>query len=329
MFSKIYFRLILIAIILLALVCTIPWALAFWTPALDVETYNKKLIQIANHSSASSSSTLWPVQTVLPNVGALLPFNRIVAYYGNFYSCRMGVLGEYPKEQMLAMLEVEVAKWETADPTTPVIPALEYIAVVAQKDSGADGDYNIRMPADHIEKAIQMANEIDGLVILDIQTAQSTVAIEVPRLEPYLALPNVMLALDPEFAMKADQAPGTVIGSMDAKEINYVAEHLAVLVRKYNLPPKILIIHRFTQGMLTNSKEIRPLPEVQIVIHMDGWGSKYLKLTTYNDYIYSEPVQFTGFKLFYKNDLKPPSSGLYTPTELLKLSPQPVFISYQ
>ena len=29
-----------------------------------------------------------------PNPGALLPFHRIVAYYGNFYSTHMGVLGE-------------------------------------------------------------------------------------------------------------------------------------------------------------------------------------------------------------------------------------------
>ena len=33
---------------------------------------------------------LWPVQTVYPNAGAILPFNRIVAYYGNLYSKKMG-----------------------------------------------------------------------------------------------------------------------------------------------------------------------------------------------------------------------------------------------
>ncbi|MFA6158039.1 MAG: hypothetical protein WC763_00220 [Candidatus Paceibacterota bacterium] len=35
-------------------------------------------------------------KTVHPNVGALLPFNRIVTYYGNFYSKSMSALGECP-----------------------------------------------------------------------------------------------------------------------------------------------------------------------------------------------------------------------------------------
>ena len=44
----------------------------------------------------------------------------------------MGALGEYPKEEMLRRLKGEVAKWEKADPTKPVQPALHLIAVVAQ-----------------------------------------------------------------------------------------------------------------------------------------------------------------------------------------------------
>jgi hypothetical protein len=35
---------------------------------------------------------------------------------------------------------------------------------------------------------------------------------------------------------------------------------------------------------------------------MDGFGSRVLKRSTYLTYIYREPVMFTGFKLFYKND---------------------------
>jgi hypothetical protein len=43
----------------------------------------------------------------------------------------------------------------------------------------------------------------------------------------------------------------------------------------------------------------------------------------------AEPVQFTGFKLFYKNDILPPSTGMYTPAELMKLTPRPIYIQYQ
>ena len=40
--------------------------------------------------------------------GALLPNKLIVAFYGNPHSKKMGVLGEYPSDQMLAMLDREV-----------------------------------------------------------------------------------------------------------------------------------------------------------------------------------------------------------------------------
>ncbi len=42
--------------------------------------------------------------------GSILPQKRIVAYYGNPRSTKMGVLGEYPKDEMLRRLKVEVAK---------------------------------------------------------------------------------------------------------------------------------------------------------------------------------------------------------------------------
>jgi hypothetical protein len=62
---------------------------------------------------------------------------------------------------------------------------------------------------------------------------------------------------------------------------------------------------------------------------MDGWGPGDRKIGTYNSYIKTEPVQFTGFKLFYKNDIKRAGSVLLTPAEILKLSPQPSFIQFQ
>jgi hypothetical protein len=39
----------------------------------------------------------WPVKAPYPLAGALLPYNRIIAYYGNLYSTRMGILGELSK----------------------------------------------------------------------------------------------------------------------------------------------------------------------------------------------------------------------------------------
>lgn len=260
---------------------------------------------------------------------ALLPDNRIVGYYGNFYSTRMGVLGEYPPDIMLRMLKDEMRKWSEADPNTPVIPAIEYIAVVAQKDPGRDGKYRARMSDAEIHKALALADKIDGIVILDVQAGLSNMQNEVPRLEKFLKMPNVMLALDPEFSMPDGSKPGKRIGTLDAKEINFVINYLTHIVRKYNLPPKVLVIHRFTQNMVTNYDRINVTPEVQVVMDMDGWGPQSLKRDSYKAYIAAEPVQYSGIKLFYKHDRRDPKSGLFTPEQLLKLKPTPMFILYQ
>ncbi|MBI5003930.1 hypothetical protein HZC00_02460 [Candidatus Kaiserbacteria bacterium] len=305
-------------------------------PPLDKVAYGAKMLALANYPAPVGTSTasttprrLWPADAAYPGAGAILPFKRIVAYYGNFYSKGMGVLGEYPREEMLAKLRGEVAKWEAADSSTPVMPAIEYIDVTAQESPGKDGKYRLRMPDDQIDYALDLAHEVGGIVILDVQVGKSTLQAELPLLEKYLSMPQVHLALDPEFSMKTGARPGTVIGSFDAADFNYAANYLAEIVREHNLPPKILIVHRFTQPMVTHARDITPLPEVQIVVVMDGWGSPERKIGTYNAFINTEPVQFTGFKLFYKNDLRPPSTRLLTPRELLDLTPQPIFIQYQ
>ena len=316
-------------------------------PPFDKDAYDAKMLALANlpppkaaPTSTAASSTAatttpavigpWPVRDApYPDPGAVLPFKRVVAYYGNLYSTKMGVLGEYPEEQMLGMLMAEVRKWEAADPTTPVAPALHYIAVTAQGSPGEAGMYRLRMPASEIDKVLAMAAKIDALVFLDVQVGFSNVKAEVPLLEKYLKLPHVHLALDPEFSMKTGRPPGTVIGTTDAADINYVAEYLAKIVRDNRLPPKMLIVHRFTQPMLTNAGNIRPLPEVQVVIDADGFGNAPQKIRTYKDYIAAEPVQFTGFKLFYKNDPNSVGGHLMAPEEVLRLSPQPSYIQYQ
>jgi hypothetical protein len=295
---------------------------------------NYPLIQTITELNHSTSTTgnfdkkLWPVKAPYPNVGALLPFDRIVAYYGNFYSGALGVLGAYPKEEMIQHLMSEVKKWQEADPETKAIPALDYIAITAQGSPGSDGMYRARMPASEIQKAVDIANEIGGIVVLDVQVGKSTLEKEIPTLEQFLKLPNVELAIDPEFSMKDGHAPGRVIGTFDAVDINYAAEYLAQLVKKYNIPPKVLIVHRFTEKMVTHYENIKPLPEVQILVDMDGYGNPPQKKKAYEQVVADEPVQFTGLKLFYKNDVKN-GSRMITPEEAMTLQPRPSFIQYQ
>lgn len=292
---------------------------------LDTALFNKLQLNLANNDTTGK----WPAKMPYPLPGAVLPFHRIVAFYGNLYSKKMGILGELPKNEMLSKLKHEVKYWQSADSSLPVIPALHYIAVTAQGSPGKDGKHRLRMPFSQIDTIMNWAKEIDALVFLDIQVGMSSVESEVPQLEKYLQYPQVHLGIDPEFSMKTGAVPGKKIGTFDARDVNAVIDDLASYVKKYNLPPKILIVHRFTQGMLTNYKQIKKVPEVQVVMDMDGWGDKVLKRSTYLRYIYAEPVEFTGFKLFYKNDTKKGADQLYTPHELLRFTPKPIYIQYQ
>ena len=81
--------------------------------------------------------------------------------------------------------------------------------------------------------------------------------------------------------------------------------------------------------MIKNYDQITLLPEVQIVIDMDGWGAPALKKNTYQRYVFREPIQFTGFKFFYKNDLIPAPHRMMSLEEVLALTPQPIYIQYQ
>ena len=293
---------------------------------IDTLAYQQKLKALAN----GDTTGLWPNHLrSYPLDGAILPFKRIVAYYGNLYSKRMGILGELPPKELWKKLNGEVKAWEKADSTTRVQPAIHYIAIVASGTPGKDGKFRTRMPAHQIDSALSIARMGDAIVCLDVQVALSDVKTEVPTLEKYLKMPQVHLGIDPEFSMKEGHRPGTKIGTMDATDVNFCSDYLAKLVKENNLPPKILIVHRFTQGMLRNYKNIKLHPEVQVVVNMDGWGEPVLKRSTYKLYVYKEAVQFTGFKLFYKNDLKKAPHVMLTPQDLLKLKPQPIYIQYQ
>jgi hypothetical protein len=290
----------------------------------DTLSYILKVKELAN----GDRSGRWPAKTNYPLPGAILPFKRVVAYYGNFYSTGMGVLGQYPAKQMLDKLRAEVKAWEMADKKTPVVPAIHYIAVTAQPCRVITGKCRLRMPDNQIDKALKLAAEVKGITFLDIQVGQSTLQEEIPLLKKYLMMPQVHLGIDPEFSMKYGQRPGKAIGTFDAVDINYAIEYLSALVKAYHLPPKILVIHRFTKPMLTNYKNIKLQKEVQVVINMDGFGFAAKKKNTYYHCIYKEPVEYTGFKLFYKNDILQ-DKQIMQPEQILQLIPRPIYIQYQ
>jgi len=308
-------------------------------PAAGLDTARPRLIaRRSKHDSIAYASAVavgrnklasWPAVRAID--GSLLPSHRIVTFYGNPLSKKMGVLGEYPPDEMLAKLDTVVDAWQRADPATPVQPALQLIAVTAQAAPGRDGMYRLRMDTSLVEKVYGWAQRKHALLFLDVQVGHSTMQQELPRLLPFLSRPDVHLAIDPEFFMhhaKEGVVPGKKFGQIDAKDVNWVCEQLRQLVIEKHLPPKVLVIHRFRTEMVSNAKAIRLDPHVQIVMDMDGFGPPWQKFESYRDYIDAEPVEFTGFKLFFHNDAQG-GHPLLTPIEVLGLRPRPVYIQYQ
>ena len=266
----------------------------------------------------------WPVKGPEPLPGALLPEHLIVAYYGNPKSQKMGILGQLQPEELLPRLEATATEWAKAERGRKVLPALHMVVTVAQGKPGKSGLYRLRQPDELIEKVLSWAEDRRWIVFLDVQIGGSSVAAELSRLVKYLERPYVHLALDPEYAMQRGGIPGRRVGTLDAAQVNEAVQLLTTIVDRQNIPPKVLVVHRFTQGMLTNYDQIKLDPRVQVVVNMDGFGPPRIKEHAYKSYVALEPVQFTGFKLFYKKD-----RPMMPPERVLALTPKPVYIQYQ
>ena len=254
----------------------------------------------------------------------LLPDSLIVTFYGNPLSKNMGILGEFAPHVMLDRLAQEAVRWRKSDPWTKVRPGLELVADVASNHPQEDGLYRQRMPKSVIEKVIGWARSRGWIVVLDVQVGRSTVRQELDWMRPYLEQPDVHLALDPEFEMARGLRPGQRIGSADAEDVNVAVNELAAIVADRRLPPKILIVHRFTDAMLRRYRRVRLDPRVQIVMVMDGYGAPSIKEKIYEREIARESIQFAGIKLFYKND-KP----MLSRRAVLHLHPKPCVVIYQ
>jgi len=77
--------------------------------------------------------------------------------------------------------------------------------------------------------------------------------------------------------------------------------------------------------MIANNRGIEPAPNVETVIHADGFGIPRHKIKKYNMLVRDQPVQYGGFKTFFEQD-----TGLLSPVEVLEvLEPNPAVVSYQ
>jgi len=271
---------------------------------------------------APKSPTIAP--TVRPVTTSALATYRLVTYYGHPFDDRMGILGEYDPLVMIQKLKEQTAAYTAADPSRPGLCTVELIASVAQGSPGADGLYIARTPTAEIEKWAQLTQQQGCLLMLDIQMGYDTVDNDIKAILPFLQRPNVHLAIDPEFHVKRGQIPGESFGSVTSGEVMGAMQTLQGLVKQYNLPDKILVLHQFREDMLPDKGNIKPMANIDLVVMMDGWGLPQAKIANYGAFVRDEPIQYGGIKLFYKQD-----DPVMTPAEVIKLDPTPLVIIYQ
>ena len=111
-------------------------------------------------------------------------------------------------------------------------------------------------------------------VVLDLQPGRASLLAQARRYRSLLRLPNVGLALDPEWKLQTGELPLRQIGSVTSTEINSVITWLAGLTASDHLPQKLLVLHQFRLSMITDEHRLDTShDDIAIVIHMDGQGN--------------------------------------------------------
>jgi hypothetical protein len=274
-------------------------------------------------ATQAATAPAGPPPKQLPGGGRrLFPDKRIVAFYGAPQSDELGALGIGTPAQAGRRLLRQARPYERK--TRPVLPAMELLATIANRDPGQDGLYITRQPPETIDRYLRAARRIKALLVLDIQPGRAGFVSETRRLERWLREPDVGLALDPEWHVAEGEVPGQVIGSVDAAVVDQVSQELSQIVQQGRLPEKLLLVHQFTENMIKNKERLQRHPGVALTINVDGFGDRPNKISKYDAFT-SETVRFhDGFKLFYEED-----TNLMTPAGVLALGPPPDVVVYE
>jgi hypothetical protein len=272
-----------------------------------------------------------PVLKELPRGGrTIFPNYRLVGFCGTPGAPELGELqGNFPKE----VKELETRSAPYAAPgrgkVRPLLPVFELIAVVVQSGAGPDGKYRRRVDNSTVDAYLKAARQSKALLLLNIQPGQSDFLTEVKTFDSYLHEPDVGVALDPEWAMKANQRPGKYYGQTDGETINDVAAYLSNIVSEANLPEKALVFHQVNRGVLKDETELKAFPGVVTIKSVDGLGPMHSKIETY-DYLMLTMKRgiHPGFKLFFDEDTRN-GNRIMSAKEVLALHPQPEYVMYE
>jgi hypothetical protein len=251
--------------------------------------------------------------------------HRILAFYGKPGARSMGILGEYPKEELARLLFGYARMYSDAENGTGIIPAF-YIIYGACWPGGEIGYLRDSVVREWVDYAASQGI----IVFLDHQIGKFGVDQAMARLLPWLASPNVHLALDPEWRTTE---PMRTIGSISAEELNQAQSMMAGWLSGHELTDeRLLVVHQFTSKMIRGRDRVRSdYAGVRLIHTADGFGNPDLKRNSYAWNAKAFNMPHKGFKLFFKTWVRGAGydEPLLTPTEVLALNPVPDLIIYQ
>jgi hypothetical protein len=262
----------------------------------------------------------------LPGGGQVLfPGHLLVALYGHPGTPSLGVLGEQDLPASIARARTVAAQYRSLT-SARIVPAFEIIATVAQGSPGLNGEYSYETPVDLLRPWVRRATADGFYVILDLQPGRANLLTQAKRYQSLLELPDVGLALDPEWKLAPGQLPLQQIGSVSSTEVNSVIKWLAGLTARYRLPQKLLVLHQFRVSMIRDESKIDTRnDDLAILIHMDGQGTPADKQQTWDAITEAAPPRvFFGWKNFYVKD-----HPMLGPQQTIDRTPRLSMISYQ
>ncbi|WP_106208801.1 hypothetical protein [Glaciihabitans tibetensis] len=263
----------------------------------------------------------------LPGGGQLLfPQHQFIALYGTPGTPSMGVLGEQDVAAAIQRAKDVAAPYAGLTDKT-VVPMFEIIATVASASAGADGNYSNELDPARLRPWIDAAAAEGVYVVLDLQPGRTDFLTQAKQYQELLELPNVGLAIDPEWRLAPDQVHLKQVGGVDAVEVNAVTAWLAELTNEKALPQKMLVLHQFRQSMLRDRSAIdMSHPELAMLIHADGLGAQPDKQATWRALHQDAPAGVAwGWKNFYDED-----APMLNPEQTVAgVFPVPDLVTYQ
>jgi hypothetical protein len=208
----------------------------------------------------------------------VFPRYRLVGYAGVTGASTLGRLGTGPLNQRVAEIE-RIAKPYAAG--REILPVVEVIATVVQASPSRDESYRERLTDAQISAYHKAARRHRAVMLLNLQPGRSEFITEAQAFEKWLEEPDVGIALDPEWAMDPGQRPGGAYGHTTGAELDEVSRYLAGLVKRYDLPEKVMVYHQVARSVVRQESGLKDHDGVVVVKSVDGLGPPGPKINTY------------------------------------------------